>query len=271
MSQYPPPYSPQQPAYGGYPPQQPPQSPDELLAPARRAGITMIVLGVLAVACGLCLAATGSVIDNPELAQSPQYQQMQQQFQQVERELGITLRQFFVFMGAVPLAMGAILGALGFGVRGGRRGVAIASIVFVGILLAVLGLVILGGLVQAVATGARPEMLLGMCVYGVPFALLLMVMVWLVQAVRGAQKVEWARRQYQAQMWHYQQYQQAYLQQGQPPAQPPPGMGYGYPPPPAAPSQFQAPAPPPPPAERPTPAEPPVEKKDPPDGTSAQG
>ena len=261
MSQYPPPYSPQQPPYGGFtppPPYAPPRSPEELLAPARRAGVTMIVLGVLAVLFGLCLAFMGTMFDNPEFTSSPQYAQMQQQFQQVERELGIPVQRLFVIMGAVPLAIGAILGALGFGVRGGSRGVAIGAIVFVALLLALLGVVMLGGLVQLLASGGRPDMLLGMCVYGVPFVLLIFVTVWLVQAVRAAGAIEAAQRNYHAQMWQYQQQQQAYLRPGQPPApsQPgptPSGMGYHVPPPPQ------------------TPAAPPPEPKDPPDGPPAAG
>ena len=47
--QYPPPYSPTPPGYGGYAP----QSPDQLLAPARRAGVLMIVLGIQIIALGL--------------------------------------------------------------------------------------------------------------------------------------------------------------------------------------------------------------------------
>jgi hypothetical protein len=70
-----------------------------------------------------------------------------------------------------------------------------------------------------------------------------------------------AKKQYEAQLWQYEQYQQAYLQrppqgQGGPaPQQPPQGLGYGYTPP--------APTAPPP--------EAPGEQKEPPDAAPPQG
>lgn len=196
----------------------------------------MIVLGALSVVCGLCMASMGALLNNPEMTSQPQYAQMQQQFQQIEREFGITVQQFFVFMGAVPLAAGAILGALGFGVRGGAKGVIIASLVYVAILLSLLGLAILAGLVQGLALGGGPEIIVGLCFYAAPFAMLAVVLVWLIQAWRAFPKIEWARQHYQSQMWQYQQYQQAYLQNPQPPSAPggpppppPTGVGYGFP------------------------------------------
>jgi len=238
--QYPPPYGAPQNPYGGYPaPQGPPASPDQLLAPARRAGITMVVLGALAVLCGLGLAFMGAFCLTPEMMQqNPGFQQAQQQLQQAERELGMTVQKLFVLMGAVPLAAGAILGALGFTVRNGSRGAVTGSMVFVSILLAVLALVMGGGALQALANGGGPEVLLGLCFYAVPFALLAVVMFWLVQAARAAPKVEWARQHYQQQLWQYQQQQQAYLQNAPqpqqpagappPPGQQPPAPGMGY-------------------------------------------
>jgi hypothetical protein len=261
--------------YGGYPPPQHlPPSPDELLASARRAGVMMIVLGVLSVACGLCLAFMGGMMDSPEMLQSPQYQQLQQQFQQIERETGLTLQRFFVVMGIVPLAIGAILGALGFFVRGGGKVAVMGSIVLVSILLVGLALVILGGIIQALTIGGGPEFMIGICVYIIPLGLLLLLLVWLIQAARASSRVELARQQYQMQMWQYEQYQQAYLQQNlqqQGTVPPPTGMGYGYPPaqqpaapPGAAPST-------PPSSASPPPTDPFAERKDPSDGASPQG
>ena len=260
-SQYPPPYSPQQPAYGGYRPPQPPRSPEELLAPARRAGTLMIVIGALSVLCGLWIAWQSSAFDPAAPGVPPEFQrQMQQQIETFESQSGMSFRTLLLVMGVAPLAVGAVLGGLGLYVRGGSFGVVITAAILTGALLLVVGLVLLAGLLQSAAMGGAVVALGVACQCGVPFALLAVLMVWLVQAARAASQITLARQNYQAQMWHYQQYQQAYLQQGQPPqGYPPESMGYGYPPPP------------PPPAPAPPPSGPPAESKDPPDGTSPQG
>jgi hypothetical protein len=201
----------------------------------------MVALGALAVLCGLGLAFTGAFCLTPEMMQqNPGFQQAKQQFDQVERELGLTVQKLFVIMGAVPLAAGAILGALGFAVRNGSRGAITGSMVFVSILLALLALIMGGGALQALATGGGPQVLMGLCFYAVPFALLAVVMFWLVQAARAAPKVEWARQHYQQQLWQYQQQQQTYLQNAQQPQQP---AGAPPPPPGQQPPAQQPPAP----------------------------
>ena len=261
MSQYPPQYPQYPPPYTA--PQGPPQSPDELLAPARRAGVTMIVMGVLAVLFGLAVAVAGAMCLTPELLQRPEFKQLRDQIDQIERDSGTSAQKMFVWTGAVPLAIGAVLGAMGFIVRAGNRGAITASMVVVSGTIVLLALAVLVTLVQGLSTGQGPQAVLGACFYSVPVVLLLVVMAWLIQAARAAPKVEWARQHYQSQLWQYQQHQQAYLQNAQqqpmnapPPGQqspqqpPPSGMGYHISTPPISPGAS--------------------EKKDPPDAPPPQ-
>lgn len=264
MSQYPSPYSPQQPVYGGYPAPQPPRSPEQLLAPARRAGTLMIVLGVLFVIFGLCMAGVSWMIEQPEFVSSPQYAEMQQQFVQLEAQSGVTVQTLLLIAGIVPLVLGALLGGLGFFVRGGGLVPIILAIALSVGLELFFGLVILVGLIQGL-TGSGGA-LAGTCMYVPPFGLLLLLLFWLIQAAWGVSKVALARQQYQAQVWQYQQYQQAYLQQSQQQSPPAQGMGYHYPPAtrdsPSAPSTSAAPPP---------PADESAQRKDTFDGAPPQG
>lgn len=257
MSQYPPPYSPQQPIYGGYPAPQPPPSPEQLLGPARRAGVLMVVLGVLFVLFGLCMAGLSWMIEQPEFTSSPQYAEMQCRFQQLEAQSGVTVQTLLLIAGIVPLVLGALLGGLGFFVRGGGLVPVILAIALTVGLELFFGLVILVGLIQGLTGNAGA--LAGTCIYVPPFGLLLLLLFWLIQAAWGVSKVALARQQYQAQLWQHQQYQQAYLQQSQQQQGSAQGLGYHFQPPPPAPS-------------RPTsPADGTAERKDPSDGAPPQG
>lgn len=280
MSQYPPPYSPEQSAYGGYPPgaphgypPEPPQSPEELLAPARRAGTLMIVVGALSVVCGLYIAWVSGNFDPSAAGGPPELQrQMQQQVEMFESQTGFSFRSLMLVMGVVPLVAGALLGGLGFYVRGGSLGFIIAGAVVVGGMLLITGAMLLVGLLQSAAMGGPVVAAAMLCQCGVPFVLLSVLMVWLVQAARVASRISLARQQYQAQVWQYQQYQQAYLRQQNaslpPQPAPPPGMGYHFPQPSASqPPTSQPPSPPP----GQPPVGPPLERKDPPDGAPPAG
>ena len=159
------------------------------------------------------------------------------------------------------LGVGALFAGMGFFVRGGGLVAVILAIALTSALELFFGVTILMGVIQAAA--GNPTATAGICVYLLPFALLVLLLVWLVQAVRNASRVAIARQQHQAQLWQYQQYQQAYLQQMQQNA-PPGGMGYYYP------SQ-QAPAQQPPSQQASPPQDLPPERKDPPDAPPAQG
>jgi hypothetical protein len=278
LSQYPTPYPPQQPVHGGYQPPTPgyqPPTPDQLLAPARRSGVLMIVLGVLFVFCGLCMAGSSWMMGQPEFESSPEFAEARKQFALVEQQTGVSMQTMLIVAGAIPLALGALFGALGFFVRGGGFVPVMLGIVLSAMLLLFFGLGILGTVVQSMG---NPAQLLGACVYVVPFALLALNVVWLIQAARASSQIAGARQQYQAQLWQYQQYQEAYRQnaqqQGYPqvPPQQPGGMGYQYPPP-AQPPAAQQPVPQPPAAQLPAaqPPVPPPAPKDPSDGPPPQG
>ena len=274
--QYPPPYSPTPPGYGGYAQ----QSPDQLLAPARRAGILMIVLGVLFVLAGLCLAFVSRMLDHPDFTNQPGYLEMKQQMDQLEAQAGTSVQTVMLIMGAIPLALGALLGGLGFAVRGGGLVPVVLSIALTALLLLLVGLVVLGGLLQG-AVG-NPAQLVGvLCFYGIPFLLLVLLMVWLVQAARASSQIAAARQQYQAQVWQYQQHQQNYLQN---PGQSQQQQGYGAQPPAGQPPVGQPPAQQPDPQSSPPQAPPPAppggyyvvppppaDRKDPTDGAPPAG
>jgi hypothetical protein len=264
VSQFPPPYSPQQPAYGGYPPPRPPESPDELLAPARRAGTMMIVVGAMSVLCGLFLAWQARDFDASSAATPELRKQMEQQIELVESQTGASFQTLMFVAAFVPLAVGALVGGVGFFVRGGSLASVIIGAILVGGLVLVTGLVLIAGLIQGAVAGPVVA-IASLCIYGLPLALLGLLFVWLLQAARAASRVALARQQYQAQLWQYQQYQQAYLQQGQqtqaPPSQ---GMGYHAVPPQQTPTPTNTASPPP-------PADSSSERKDPPDGAAPEG
>lgn len=224
MSQYPPPpQGPQPPVNFNY--YQPVADP---LAPARRASVMMFVLGGLAVLAGLCFAGIASQVTADMFAGTPQAAQ----FEQIESQMGISLRTLFTIVGVVPLVIGVIFVGLGILVRQGGFGSIITALVLTGVSGLAMGFFVIAGVFQALL-GGNPAAGGAVCVYGVPFLLLLVLFVWLMQAVRAASGVTGAaaaaaQQQYQAQMWAYQQQQQqAYGQQQQP--QPPGGYGQSYP------------------------------------------
>ena len=300
LSQYPSPYPQQQqqpPWYGG-----PPQSAEDLRAPARRAGILMIVLGVLGVIAGLCLAFFSAFIGSGQYATDPNFREMQAQIQEIESKAGVSAQTIFLVMGIVPLAVGALMGGLGFFVRGGGLIPVVLAMVLDGLLVLMFVFFVLAGLIQGGASG-NAQLLLGtVCMYGIPLVMVILLFFWLIQALRASSKIELARQQQQGQMWQYQQQQQAYRQpggagpasgQGMTPGQgrmqgtgwptgpyapPPPAAGgyHGYPgpqypaapPPPAAPSQ-SSPAVTPPPTD--ASSAPPADSGDRPDGPPRQG
>jgi hypothetical protein len=201
MSQYPSPYTPPPNVgydFNYYQPQQ------DLLAPAKRAGIMMFVMGALLALGGLCCGAVATVgpIDevmaqNPVLNSTP----------------GVTaemLKLGMIVLGVLTLLFGMVMLLLGYFIRSGGMVPIIISIVLV-------ALAALFNLFNLVSTGvqlrgAGPQLIGGLCVNVVPFALLLALLVMLVQAARAAPRVAMMKNQYQQQLWQYQQQQQMYHQ-----------------------------------------------------------
>jgi hypothetical protein len=247
MSQYPPPYSqpPVQPNYGydfSYY-----QSQDDLLAPARRAGVMMFVIGGLLALGGLCCGGLGAfapieqvMAQNPMLNSTP----------------GMTveiLKMGIIVMGVLALLFGLAMLVLGYFVRGG-------GIIPVVIAIVLVALATLFNLVNLASTamqvrGGGPEMLGGMCVNVIPLVMLLVLLAMLIQAAKAAPRVAMMKSQYQQQLWQYQQQQQMYQAGYVAPPPPPmqsmqqqPPQNYGPPMPP--------PVPPPPPSDTSSPGDP---------------
>ena len=227
MSQYPSPYTPPPvpPNYGydfNY------YQPPDVLGPARRASVIMFVVGGLLALGGLCCGAVGAVVpldqvmsQNPALAGRP----------------GVTpelMKVAVIVMGVLALLFGVALLVLGYFVRGGGMGAVVTSIVLVGIAVLLGGLMVVSALFELGSTGGGPQLFAGMCIYILPLALLVALLVQLIAAARMAPRVALAKGQQQQLLWQYQQQQQMY-QAGYtapPPPQPPPP----YPPmPPSAP------------------------------------
>jgi len=202
MSQYPPPYSqpPVQPNYGydfSYY-----QSQDDLLAPARRAGVMMFVIGGLLALGGLCCGGLGAFAPIEEvMAQNPI----------LNSTPGMTveiLKMGIIVMGVLALLFGMAMLVLGYFVRGG-------GIIPVVIAIVLVALATLFNLVNLASTamqlrGGGPEMLGGMCVNIIPLVLLLVLLAMLIQAAKAAPRVAMMKSQYQQQLWQYQQQQQMY-------------------------------------------------------------
>ena len=247
MSQYPPPY--QQPPYPNQGPfdfYRPAANP---LGPARRASVLMFILCGFGLLCGAFITLIGAIMTPQMIAEAPNNAQIHE----FEAKLGgIPLRGMMIAMGVLCLLPSILYGILGFFVRSGKMVPLVISTVLAGISLVLIFIQLLGGIAQ----GAADPATLGaaICMMGIPLVLCIMLLVWLIQAMRAAPTVAAAQQQFQAQYWQSMQQQQA-AQLGYGYGMPP-GYGYGAPPnqpsapPGQAPVDYQAPLipPPPPPA-----------------------
>jgi hypothetical protein len=200
-------------------------------APARRAGVMMVVLGILLLLLGTCTGAASPLLKLDEMPP-----ESREQFELLRNQYGVEPSSALLWTGVVLGVAGMFLIVLGVATRGGGLGSIITSIVVVSLLL----LLLLLNLISALVTMQPGAMIMAMVMLGV-FAVLL---IFLIQAAGSASKVA-AMKQAQAQYW-------AYAQQGYP--------GYGaqgwYPPPyvggqpPGAPLPQDPPTPKPPPEDR---------------------
>ncbi len=217
MSQYPSPYTPPPyyPQYAGYYPQR------DLLAPARRASWLMLVIAALLCVCGVCIAGFSRVnlADLPAESQ-PQFQQFDAQLQQ----LGLSMKAALIIYGLMAFLPGLAMAVLAFFVRrGGLVSLILALVVTVPILL----LVALAAGSALIAGGAQG--ISGVCMVMPLLVGLIVLLTWLIQALRVGPQISTSQAQYQAYYQQYQQAQQAYLQaygygmpQQPPPSQQPP-------------------------------------------------
>lgn len=229
VSQYPPPY--QQPTYPNQGPfdfYRPAANP---LGPARRASVLMFVLGGLGLMCGAFITFRGIIATPEMIAQGMNSDQLHV----IDSTWGRNaLRGITIAMGVFCLLPSILYAIMGYWVRSGKMASVVLSIVLTGFTSL---LVLLGLLSVVVAGGGDPAALLGaFCMMGIPLVLCIMLLVWLIQAMRAAPAVAAQQQQFQAQYWQSMQQQQA-AQLGYGYGMPP---GYGY----GAPSLAQPPAPP---------------------------
>jgi hypothetical protein len=78
----------------------------------------------------------------------------------------------------------------------------------------------IGGIVGALQDGGV-EGMIGVLFFIIPTVLLVLLLIWLIQAARNSGQIAAAQSQYQAQYWQYEQQRQAYSQHYPPPNQPP--------------------------------------------------
>jgi hypothetical protein len=232
----------------------PPGQPD-LLAPARRAGLLMIVLGVLVALMGACNGGSAALITPEQVTEQ----------QATMRELGVpdspikpeTQRIGTMILGGLTLLVGILFVVNGVYVRGGRPRAITTGLCLTGAVTLLVGglflMCLIALLVAPVVAGAM------LCVLAIPLGLLVWLLIWLIGAARNNSQLSYLRQQYQAQFYQYQHNQQAYAAYagglpypaaGYSPVGYPPagyGPGYGQPPasqPPSPPAPQSAPMPP---------------------------
>jgi hypothetical protein len=233
MSQYP--QYPQQYPPPSYPQANPYAPVDDPRAPAKRAGILMIVLGALTLLCGACLGIASWGLSLPEAA-SRMTPEQARKMQMIEEQLHISPSALLAGMAIVALVMSVVYIVMGVITRNGGFVSVVSSIVLVSITIAIAAFLGLSSVLQAELVSA--------CVCGIGVALFVLLLVWLIQAARAAGKITSMQQQYQQQYAQYQQMQQQYGNAGYGQQQ----YGYGYPPPPAPGTQAQPPQQPQPPA-----------------------
>ena len=179
MTQYPSPYSPPPAGYGmsyGY------GVPEDLLAPARRAGLLMIILGALTIVVGLCMGLCSVML--PQMLDQMQPDQ-RDMFDQMQQRIPFSLSTFLLIMAIMMLAVGIIYIILGLFTRRGGMGIVITSIVLT-------TLVTLFLLISTVGSLFQPNGAAGACMSIVVLGLFILLLVWLIQAARRDQTAELA-------------------------------------------------------------------------------
>jgi hypothetical protein len=139
-----------------------------------------------------------------------------------------TLKTVGVAFGVVTMILAAAFVSLGAGVRRGSAGATLTALILSSILLLVMGLFTL------LAGVAVPSYMAIACIPGMISIALLLLVIWLIGALRATPRMLAAQQQFHAQYWQYQQNMQAYQNSGYsaPMAPPPPPSGASAPPPP---------------------------------------
>jgi hypothetical protein len=248
QSPYQPPYPP--PPGGNYPTgfdyYQPPQS--DPLTPARRASTTMYVVGGLMLLGAMCFGGIVALL--PELMQNPQFSKAMSQTPGATPEM---IKMALIGATVIAAIVGVATIVLAAFVRRGGLGSIITSMVLATLVALFLARELAGMFVRGRQL-PQAELCLTSCMFIVPLALLLVLLVFLIQAAKSAGRVKAIREQYTQQYWQYAYQQQAYQQQAQNPVHHPPPLQ-----PPTRPeSPIYPPPSPPPPPERGGPSDPTV-------------
>ncbi|MFT3785936.1 MAG: hypothetical protein QM770_07200 [Tepidisphaeraceae bacterium] len=189
------------------------QSVDQLKSPAKWAGLTMIILGVLGILMGGCLGAMMSMAATPEVARA-----MEQQARSVPGGTVEMMRMIFVIFAIALAVWGLIAIALGMWCRFNHRVGMILTIIYC---VLSLGYIALNLIVTIVGGSAQPGGLVAAgCVVGLPSVLLMLVIGLLTKGLVNVSKIRNAEAQWAA--WQ-QQYAAAYYAQQQQPPPPPAG------------------------------------------------
>ncbi len=169
-----------------------------LMAVFRRAGILMVVLGVLALLMGGCFGAAAGLVRWERM--QPDVVEMVREF---ESTTAISFRAAMAVLSVMMVVPAVLMIVLGFFVRKGSRGAVIAGVVLAG-----LGLLFsLWNMVGSMTMGG-PQAMGGICMSLLMLAVLGLLMVWLVQALRAVGPLREAQTAYQGQYWQYMQSQQ---------------------------------------------------------------
>lgn len=196
MTSSPPPYPPPPPGPHGYGLSYAGPTPDDPRGPARRAGTTMIVLGVLTLALGALFAVLGAAVpwdelvaSNPQLAAATQQNGWTPDF----------FRRAILVGGAVVAAIGLLYGGTGTLVRRGGIASAIVGLILTGLaglyfLLTTASMAF--GMAAAAPGAAAPggaqlfgQLVGGLCFGLLPLTLLGLTAWWLIGAIRNADRV----------------------------------------------------------------------------------
>jgi hypothetical protein len=183
--------------------------------PARRAGLLMMVLGGLLLLYGMCNGAATYVAPGDQF--QAQLKSLPSDFPAPSVE---ELRVMAIVFCVIVVLVGMFLVLMGGFVRRGSRGAIITALLGVIIGTCVLGLFTLAAFVMGFAS---PVAFILAIVLAIPTLLFVLILIWLIQALRTPGAAAMTAAQYQSQYMQYQQMMQQYGQGG---------YGYGYPPPP---------------------------------------
>jgi hypothetical protein len=168
--------------------------PEQLLAPARRAGTLVIVLGVLATLLGTCLVGAVPQLTDAQLA--PLIEQVKRQQAGSEVAAAATprlLRAGYAAIGVGAAVGGIVLIVVGILARGGGRGRLVVALIASLLVAAALLLVTLSGLAADPAAA-----LAGLVVLAGPIALVAWAIRSTLEALREVPRIEAAMAQLRA-------------------------------------------------------------------------